>query len=164
MRQFEFTYKLLGSGSAEAWVFVDGRGVQMIISYISDALRDLARAVTDLFNLPDGGQVRFSWEDESGEYRWIINRHGDAVTVKIVKFERCFSKLDDNRGELLFQVDCSLLRLATQVRGQIKQIFNEHGLDGYCEQWRNFSFPLDELDLLTKLIGENRTAKVEDLT
>jgi hypothetical protein len=169
MRQFELTYKLIGSGWADARVFADGCGVSMIISYLSDAPGDMMRAVIALFNQPDGGRVQFSWEDEPGEYRWIIDRIGDTVTLTIIKFDDCFSRQDDHKGELLIETECTLVRLATQVRGQLRQIYNEHGLEGYREKWRTHSFPLDELNLLTKLIVDAKnlhrsSAKIDAIT
>ena len=156
MRQFEFTYKLLGSGWADARVFADGCGNQMIISYLTDAPGDMVRAVIALFKMPEGGQVQFSWEDEPGEYRWTIERHGDTVAVKIVESQQNYSKLADDPWPLFFQTECSLLRLATQVRGQMQQIVNEYGLDRYRGQWSTYPFPIDELEQLSKLIVDSK--------
>ena len=156
MTQFSFSYKLSGCGWADASVSSGGSALTMTVSYLSDALGDLARAVISLLSEHAVGKVICSWQDEPGEYRWMMLREGDAVRVQIVMFDDCFSRKDCAKGRRLIRWECSLLRLATQVKGQMHQLLNDLGEDGYKERWVNHDFPMQEFMRLSELIQEHK--------
>jgi cytochrome c len=86
-----------------------------------------------------------------------MRRFGDdEVDLQIVRFDDGSSKLDDEKGKKLFEARCSVLRLATQVKGQMHQLLNEHGEDGYMALWGNREFPMQEFKRLTTLIEDNK--------
>jgi len=156
MKQFSLTYRLVGRGWARAYISAGECEITLTISYLSDALRDLARAVISLFDSRSNGEANCCWHTEPGEYRWLMKRQGDAVMLRIVEFDDCFSRAADDQGQLLFAAKCSLLRLATQIRGQMRQLVNEIGGHGYREQWVSHEFPTRELEQLTTLIADGR--------
>ena len=154
--QFTFSYKLSGHGWANTSVSDGNNKLNMCISYLSDALGDLARAVISLFYGGSGSLVSCSWQDEPGEYRWTMQREGEVVSLRILRFEDCFSRKDDDKGHRLFGTECSLIRLATQVKGQMHQLHNEFGEAGYKEHWVSHDFPTVEFTRLTELIQEHK--------
>jgi hypothetical protein len=44
------------------------------------------------------------------------------------------------------------LSLAVQLKNQLQQLMDEHGVDGYTEKWVNHEFPLSEYQTLNRLI------------
>ena len=136
-------------------------------SYLSDALRDLASAVNTLLRMDYPGEVRCSWDDEPGEYRWIFNRveSGDwasstaIVSIRVLEFDHLWAHEEDDAGREAFVTNCSAMRLATQVKGQMQQILNEYGLDGYKERWGKYAFPTDEFEKLSEWIDEAKRSK-----
>lgn len=58
----------------------------------------------------------------------------------------------DDRGEPLFRTECPRLRFATQVRGQVRQLVNEHGHEGYRERCRH-PFPAAQMARLERQIA-----------
>ena len=120
MADFSMTIILGEHGSMEASVQADGQHLRMLISYLSDALGDLTEAVMVLLRSLELEKRICSWQDEPGEYRWIIHRAGKNVRVQILRFDQNFSRLPDERGECVFDTNCTLMRLATQTKGQLQ--------------------------------------------
>jgi hypothetical protein len=136
------------SGTIIAKVIRDEAQVDMRLSYLSDAPRDLVEAVLVL--LRGATEARCCWQDEPGEHRWLFRREGDEVRLGIVRFNDTFARLDDDRGELVFQTRCTLKRLASQVRGEMVQLRNRMGEAAYHERgaipsppsrWRSCNTP-----------------------
>lgn len=59
------------------------------------ALSDLTHAVIRL--LRDVDHTTAFWEDEPGQYRWVFDRDGERVRVRILYFDRAFTRVDDER-------------------------------------------------------------------
>lgn len=154
MPQFRLQYKLLGHGWAEAVASAADRSCEITVSYLSDALGDLARAALACTLKTDELELTFSFFDEPGEYRWAISRAGDQVRISIVEFDDYAPKSNTVDGKLIFEAACSLRRFVSQVRGLLQSIHNEVGVLKYKEQWKNHDFPKTELDGLTSWLKQ----------
>jgi hypothetical protein len=152
VRPVSFWYRLIGAGIGRAGISDGQHEAQFITSHLSDPLRDLTRAMIVL--LQGGSKASCAWAEEPGEWRWLFERHGDELGIRILWFERTFSKALDEQGELRYSTRCKLRLFAFQVREQLRQIVNEVGLEEYREEWRG-DFPLAEYERLTELIDRS---------
>jgi hypothetical protein len=149
VRPVSFWYQLFGAGWGRAGISDGQQDAQFLTSYLSDPLGDLASGISTL--LQGASKARCAWAEEPGEWRWLFDRHGDEVEIRILWFEDTFSKALDEKGELRYSTRCRLLRLASQVRDSMRQLLDEVGLDGYREAWR-YDFPVKEYERLNALI------------
>ena len=149
MPQLRLTLKLIGGHTLHATAAADGHAAEMWVWRLTDAPGDLARAVVVLMDGAD--RAMCAWMDEPGEYRWVLARAGDRVTVLLLGFDSDFSKRPDQDGTVLLRTRCPLVRLATQVKGQLQQLLNEHGEQAYEQLWGH-PFPRDRFERLKELI------------
>jgi hypothetical protein len=156
IRAVSFWYRLVGRGSSEASLYDGVNRAFLSATYLSDALRDLANAVIALF----GGAQRSncSWQEEPGEYRWVFNREGEHLRINILWFEDTFSRELDGRGKLVYSTECELRRFACQLRDQLCRLLEEHGLEGYRQNWVNYDFPISEYRKLEEILASEGAA------
>lgn len=123
-------------------------GTEVLIpaSFISDALGDLTAAVVAL--LRGAGEVTVRWVGEPGEYRWHFVRAGERVLIRVTWLSDQQSRRAVPREEELFVASCALTRLAAQVRGTLRQLLHEHGVEGYVALWKNHPFPMEDFQRL----------------
>lgn len=152
VRPVSFWFRLIGAGTGRAGISDGQHDAQFITSYLSDPLGDLARAMIVL--LQGGSKAHCAWAEEPGEWRWLFERHGGELGIRILWFERTFSKAPDEQGELRYSSRCRLRQFASQVREQLRQILNEVGLEEYREEWRG-DFPLARYEQLNELIDRS---------
>ncbi len=144
-----FGYRLIGRGWSEATIAKGDQTVTLYASYLSDAIGDLTEALVAILRSAD--RMTVAWADEPGEYRWILEKEASRLQIKILRFEETFSRRRDEAGELVFESECELSRFAAQLRGQLRQILNELGADGYKAQWVNHDFPMSAYQQLVEL-------------
>jgi hypothetical protein len=80
--------------------------------------------------------VRIQWCDESGEYRWRLERSEATVSVRVWWFNRADRSLTDEEGTLVFTSSCGILRFARQVRAAMQEILDRYGREDYQRRWR----------------------------
>ena len=73
----EFDYRLVGTGWSEARVADAHRHAVSTASYLSDALGNTIEAVAPV--VEGAGEPRCSWDEEPGEYRWILKGVDDGL-------------------------------------------------------------------------------------
>ncbi|MEV4889916.1 hypothetical protein AB0K48_11065 [Nonomuraea sp. NPDC055795] len=83
MSRIEFDYGAPQNGWAVVTIGFEGREAQLVVSYVTDALRDL---LYSLVRVAQGDDVRFSWDDEPTEYRWIFTHEDGGVRLRILTF------------------------------------------------------------------------------
>ncbi len=156
---FTLSLSLYEHGMAEAHVSCREQSLRVFPTYLSDAMGNLADAVLCLLRSP---MMDFTcgWQDEPGEWRWVLHRAGEEVHIKIVRFEKNFSDLADELGEQVFSAECPLLRLATQVKGQLRRLLNEHGEQGYLLRW-HYPFPMQTFRQMEAIIYEIKHASAD---
>lgn len=149
-----FTYRLVGRGWSEA-ILSDGvRHVTITASYLDDAITLLAEAVIAL--LQTANRASCNWADEPGEYRWLLDRRGDDLSITILWFDQTFSRKPDEAGRVVFSVEGTLRRFAVQLRNQLQELLERHGAEGYKQLW-GYDFPFSDYEKLTSLIHASRT-------
>jgi hypothetical protein len=140
-------------GCLTARIAAEGRALSMMASYLSNAPADLLEGVIALVSGFERATV--SWQEEPGEYRWRLTRSGDRVQVAILWFGRNFSRRLDAAGETLFEAECGLRRLATQVKGPMHRLLNALGPEEYARRWRH-PFPMAAFERLSAWIAERK--------
>jgi len=141
------SFTLTGRGSAIASIADGDAKVEIEVSYLSDALGDLARAVRGILRgLPE---TSCSFQMEPGEHRFVFSRKGDDVLITVVQFSETFSRQRD--GNHLLELRCSPRELATACINCLREVRDLHGEDGYREQWVNADFPIIEYRELLEL-------------
>jgi hypothetical protein len=145
------TYNLIGAGWAECFVAIGDQQAHLIASYLDDALDSLLRAVVALLRGVPDTTARFV--DEPGEYRWrFYHIEPDRVQLRILRFDECWSKLPDERGEVILDAQCRSRTLAGAILAAAQRVLREHGTEGYARQWKNHRFPAEMLSEIKRLL------------
>jgi hypothetical protein len=141
------SYTLHDHGWAVASITDGTTVVETDVSYLSDALGDLARAARGILRgLPE---TTFRFQQEPGEHRVIVSRDGDCVRLRVYRFRDTISLARD--GDLLLDVERGLREFATACINCLRHVLDEHGETGYREKWKNHPFPLEEYHALHDL-------------
>lgn len=148
-------YRLTGIGWSEC-VISDGQAsCSTTASYLSDALGSLVRAAHAL--LTGFSALTFSFEEEPGEYRWVIRSpRYNEIDLRILGFPDVYSALPEADGRVLFQTVCVPETFAVAVFEAAERLRIELGEDGYAEKWAEHAFPtrcMDELKRALEQLG-----------
>ena len=138
MGAIELSYRLVGTGWSEASLTLGDREVRLTASYISDALGDLLEAVRRLSEVAE--VVRVSWEEEPGEYRWLLQREGSGVDIRILTFGDFEDHEADDMGQEMIQGRVTLDALVRVVAAAARDVLETHGESGYKERWDQHPF------------------------
>jgi hypothetical protein len=136
----DFSYRLIGSGWAEARIADQTTSAAMTASYLTDALGDLLSALAVL-KRGESDSERFSWDGEPAEFRWILRRDGDEVDVSILWFQDIYKPQHDDVGRVLFATRQPLAELLRAVSAGAARLLEDIGEDGYRERWVEHAFP-----------------------
>jgi hypothetical protein len=149
----EFEFRLVGTGWAEGRIAIGHEFATPTASYLSDALGDLIRAVRAL--CAGAHEERASWDEEPGEYRWIFERGGSTVRLRLLALPEWRAIVDapDADGEVLLDAECQVSDLGSAIASGARRLLNEVGADGYREKWVEDPFPLDELTALEQSLN-----------
>lgn len=125
----------------------------MRISYLSDALGDLAKAVVSLLKGADEAATFFM--DEPGEHLWVMQRHGELLQIQIQWFDDWLSwgLVTPETGQTVFEAETSLIDFARQLKSQLDALLERHGIEGYAQLWCEHEFPMPEYQQLEKLLA-----------
>lgn len=133
---FTFSVTSRGPGTITAELADDVACGQITASFLSDALGDLARVVIGM--LRGAPHARCAWQEEPGEYRWVLERAGEHIRLRILWFPQTFSKQLDEAGRLVFATTCTLAGFAGQLKSQLERPLDEHGIEGYQEPYGTY--------------------------
>jgi hypothetical protein len=140
----EFSYRLTGTGWAEARIGDGHRSVALSASYLSDALGDLLLAIACL---QDGAEeAECVWEEEPGEYRWLFRRDAGGVVVTIIAFDHSWPHLPNEAGEVVFTTKASLKDIAAAVVTGCRAVLDDWGEEGYLRKWVEHPFPTELME------------------
>ncbi len=135
----EFSYRLTGSGWADARLAHGDDWTELSASYLSDTVGELLLA---LAQLQDGDiAATASWEQEPGEYRWLFRREADDVTLKVLAFPDSWPPQPDAEGTVVFEARTSLNEMAQSFAVGLRAVLDEWGEKGYKQQWIEHPFP-----------------------
>jgi len=104
--EVEFVFQLTGAGWSEARLTIRAASTPLSASYLDDALGDLVRATAALTQAQS--TVRVSWAEEPGEFRWVLDRSGDELSVRVLWFDSLWGPDPDEKGKVLLKATCSL--------------------------------------------------------
>ena len=142
----EFNYRLTGSGWAEASVANGSVVATITASYLEDALGELLEAIGLL--LEGANQARCSWEEEPGEYRWVFDRSGSEVRLRVIAFEDNYSREPDDSGTVVFETSAPLRVVASAIADGAQRVLDEYGEAEYLRRWVDHPFPVEYLELV----------------
>ena len=149
----EFGYRLTGTGWSEARLGDGPCSVRITASYLGDALGELLEAVGVL--LEGAEQARCSWAEEPGEYRWIFDRAGSDVRLRVLALPDDDPRKPDDRGQVVFDSTAPLREIADAIADGAQKVLDEYGEDEYLRLWAQHPFPLRHLELIqAHLTGE----------
>ena len=156
----KLSYRMDGTGWATATIADAGREREMVVSYLSDSVLEMARAAIGL--LEGAPSARFCFADEPGEHRCIVDRISDReARIRVLWFEELWSGLPSERGEEVFECTCTVARFCGEVLACLQSLLKEHGMDGYKSLWVLHDFPADELARLSQLVRARRMLEGE---
>ncbi|KQX07758.1 MULTISPECIES: hypothetical protein [unclassified Leifsonia] len=134
----KLTIRLVHLGWIEATIQHHEDSLGITASYIGDAPRELLEAVEQLQT--GAATARCRWLEEPGEYRWIFERTGALVDVRILWFDDGWHDSDD-AGVMRFESTVSLSELAFSVTdGMSRMVSESGGPEGYFRKW-TMAFP-----------------------
>lgn len=142
----EFTYHLTGIGWAEARVSAGSSSARITASYLEDALGVLLEAVGLV--LEGAQQARCSWEEEPGEYRWIFDRAGSDVRLRVLAFRDRDLDESDDQGVIIFETSQPLREMAAAIADGAQAVLDEYGEEEYLRRWMDAPFPLGHLEMI----------------
>ncbi len=150
----QIDYKLTGSGWAECTIADGEKSCTVTVSYLTDALGDLVLAAVAQLHWFNG--LSFSFEQEPGEFRWILtsSQHPDDVELKILDFYDQYERKPDSEGRLLFHTVCDRRDFANAVQQVATKVLADYGEAGYLEKWVEYPFPTESLNQLNRLIAK----------
>ena len=152
-------YKLTGSGWAEAVLEDEQSAVTVSASYLSDALGSLARSALAVFR--GSGEVRFSFDEEPGEYRWVLKKkEAQSYSLTILLFTELWGNKPDGDGKVVFEREFSSIEYAKMVLKTLENVRHEYGDAGYKAKWHEHDFPSKELDELHSLLDQKEPIQI----
>jgi hypothetical protein len=156
-----FDWQLTGRGWATATFRLDPDGDATVIpaiSYLSDALRDLADALVAL----DGGtaDVRVVLMHEPGQHDVLVRRVSERdVELEIRRYEHYVlgrTSATSRPFELRARGTVRWRTFRGCVVSVLQRLLREHGREGYRAAWGNADFPMEAL---TRLESEARASR-----
>jgi hypothetical protein len=142
---FHLSYTLGEHGWAAAVIGDGNTTIDLDVSYLSDALGDLARAARGI--LRGMTEASFSLMQEPGEHRFVLSREHGEICVRVYRFPDTFSR--KRHGALVLDTTCSVKKFANICINCLRAVLDEHGEAGYRERWQRADLPMQEYrDLL----------------
>jgi len=145
--RMRITFRLEDVGCARAWVSDDGRTAELTATYVRDALGDLV-LVTGWLVAGEQSQVRCSWAEEPGEYRWVLRRRGRDAQVRVLAFDGDGRREPDDAGRVVFETTTEVAVLGRAVESCARQVLDTYGSAGYLARWVEHPFPAEALERL----------------
>jgi hypothetical protein len=150
--QVAFDYRLVPNivGWSESHLLIGAASARLTASDIGDALGDIVRAALALARGVD--EVRVVWANEPGEYRWVLTRSRQVLSVRLLWFDDGpWSRKPDDRGREVLAATCEVQMFCAAVAQGAARVRGEHGVAGYRKHWDFSDFPSQDLDALLAL-------------
>ena len=141
------TYSLTGAGWSRCSLTFADQTCNISASYLSDALGNLILSALGM--MQGYGSMAFGFDEEPGEYRWVIRRiDGNTMNLRILEFPQLWGNEPDSAGEELMNIELPIEDYAKAVEQVADSLFTEHGESDYLNKWVEHAFPTDLLALL----------------
>jgi hypothetical protein len=139
---------LTGTGWAECTIELDGQRAHTTASYLSDALDELCRATLEV--LRGGAHAEAVFEEEPGEYRWLLDRTGDRrVRIRIVDGVITPENPIDT---IVVDGECTAREFGQALLSELQRLLELHGEKGYRDEWVLYPFPRSRLEDLRAVL------------
>jgi hypothetical protein len=150
-----FSWELSGSGWATCRIADSTSELKDIVSYCTDALSDVLRAVAGLYGA--ASVQRVSFDLEPAEVRWRLRRRGANVEITIYRFPNMAESWNapDDEGTPCWNSTQPLSVLGHAVMEAAETVLQLHGETGYREKWKLHDFPTAALEDLRQLHRRN---------
>ena len=146
-RMINLTINIVDHGWLEAVVNSDEHNACVTASYLTDAPANLLVAVAIL--VEGQREARCIWQEEPGEYRWVLRREGNTIRIQILWFESTYSNQDDMQGQVIFAGQDELIPFGESLIAAI----SKYSIENYKKIW-GYDFPLQEIDRLTVAVKQ----------
>jgi len=152
---FSIAYTLRKSGWADCTVTLNGNSINISASYLSDALGNLVLAAGMTYS--GFHAVSFGFDEEPGEYRWVIDRlDGLRMNLQVLEFEELWGNAPNEKGTVLLEGQMDIKEFAEEVERAATTVLQQHGENGYLEKWVEHPFPTHQLAFLNQLVERYR--------
>jgi hypothetical protein len=142
------TYELTGSGWACCKIETVDSTASVTASYLGDALGDFANAVVNL--LQGDKSARFSFDEEPGEFRWILERQAESISIRILEFKHLWGNEPDEEGTILLNTSVPFIEFLRAVNKMLQSVLEKYGTHGYKKKWVEHDFPLAQFETIQK--------------
>jgi hypothetical protein len=144
-------YELVGSGWAECTFELNGQRAKTSASYLSDALDALCRAALAILRGESHAEAVF--EEEPGEYRWLLDRSEEQV-VRIRIVDGVITQ-DNPVATVVVDAECTAREFGEALLSELRRLLELHGEDGYLEEWVRYPFPRSRFEELRVVLEAN---------
>lgn len=141
----DISFELIGRGWVEATLSNGEKDVTINASYLSDAPNDLIIAVAVL--LEGVKETTCSWQEEPGEYRWLLKREDDSVSIQVLLLKQSFSRQNNLSGQKIIVGQEDLDKFTQQIINEFDTIATKYTFNGYKNYW-GYEFPINALNRL----------------
>jgi hypothetical protein len=143
MAQMSLTWTLPSHGWASCTVSDSHAQAHALVSYVIDGPEQLLTAVANV--VLGAADARAEFEAEPTVYRWIFQRHGTDVDIRLLEVPS--ARQPDDAGTVIWTCSQTIDALARAVVRAFDAVTAEHGQDGYETTWGR-PFPSIELNAL----------------
>jgi hypothetical protein len=99
--------------------------------------------------------LTFAFDEEPGEYRWVLRSIGrNLLELRVLAFAERQARPADADGRLLLVTRCRPAVYARAVHGAASALLERHGEAGYQEKWAQHAFPARTLHLLARVLDQ----------
>lgn len=127
------------------------------VSYLQDALGNLANATVNLINGSD--KEIFLWWAEPGEYFWTIESKKEIVNIHVKYYpdwsadpEENGNYINNNESKVLLNIDLTLKEFVDSVFNCLNDVLEKYGVEEYKKRWVDDDFPLKEYEMIKKYL------------
>jgi hypothetical protein len=145
---FRIRLSFEGHGWLDVRIHVDSIERRMHASYIRDTpLQMIEAANLFLKGIPEAS---FSFEEEPGEWRWLLVRDGDSLSIRVIYFTDA-RRPSKRAGEEILRADVPAHTFARALKLAIDELTKDIGDEEYEKEWGR-RFPCEAYDRLTVLL------------
>lgn len=142
MTGMSFTWTIKGVGSADCRIADDQSEARVHVSYISTAPESFLNGVTRI--VLGARHIKVHFEGEPGSHRWIFDRYGHYVDIRLLALE--YGNLPESEGRIVWESHRQTVdALARAVIRGFDQVARDPGEDKYLKEWTS-PFPRNELE------------------
>ncbi len=134
----KITYELTGYGWAECTIIHNEKKIVVTASALGDAFSELLEATHKILEKNWQAKVRF--EEEPGQFRWVLQGNFSHVKIKIFWFDDLWSKETEDKDQLVFSTTCTMNEFKVAMISCFSRVARKYHPKVYKNKW-GFPFP-----------------------